>query len=61
VSDPQAASHIDDRVWNAWNQLDGAIMRLLCAQLPSLTERSADLDEARKQMASALRIRSRQI
>ena len=53
-------AHIDAPLWNAWNDLDAAIIRLQCASIFNLSDRSKELNEMRKRLAQALRHRDLQ-
>jgi hypothetical protein len=47
-------------VWAAWNSLDHAIHNLACAQVRDVSARFAELEEAKKKMATALRARDQE-
>lgn len=53
-------SAVGRSVWEAWNRLDSAIHRLICAHPRDFSACANEADEARQQMASALRNRDRQ-
>ena len=54
-----SASDLGNEVWNAWNALDSAIHRMMCAQPHQITERAEQVEMARDLMAMALRDRDR--
>jgi hypothetical protein len=46
-------------IWQAWNNLESAIMRLQCAQPHQMTDAAARLDEAKDAMSKAMNHRNR--